>query len=250
MRNCLILGSGRSGTSTAAGCLAYAQYFMGNNLIPARKSNPDGVFEDFQVRSINEAALAPLLPSRRPNVESDRHIPEQWQRWLARLPVGLNIPSSPQIEASIKELTSNEPYCFKDPRFSYALPVWRPHLRNCVFVCMFRDPASTAASIVRFTKEFELMHSLEISFEEAMDAWAMQNRHILEQHRHQGDWIFLHLDQLVFENGLARLAEFTGAKLDRSFPKAERCRTFSGMDVPGEVARIYRELCGLAGFYQ
>jgi hypothetical protein len=25
---------------------------MGNNLIPARKSNPDGVFEDLQVRSI------------------------------------------------------------------------------------------------------------------------------------------------------------------------------------------------------
>jgi hypothetical protein len=61
---------------------------MGNNLIPARKSNPDGVFEDLQVRSINEAALAPLLPSQRPNVEKDRHIPEQWQRWLARLTVG------------------------------------------------------------------------------------------------------------------------------------------------------------------
>ena len=250
MRNCLILGSGRSGTSTAAGCLAHAQYFMGNNLIPARKSNPDGVFEDLQVRSINEAALAPLLPPRRPNVESDRHIPEQWQRWLARLPVGLTIFSSPQIEASIKELTSNEPYCFKDPRFSYALPVWRPHLENCVFVCMFRDPASTAASIVRFTKEFELMHSLEISFEEAIDAWTMQNRHILEKHRHQGDWLFLHLDQLVFENGLARLSEFTGAKVDRSFPKAERYRTFSDMDVPGEVARIYQELCELAGFHQ
>jgi hypothetical protein len=115
---------------------------------------------------------------------------------------------------------------------------------------MFRDPASTAASIVRFTKEFELMHSLEISFEEAIDAWTMQNRHILEKHRHQGDWLFLHLDQLVFENGLARLAEFTGAKVDRSFPKAERYRTFSDMDVPGEAARIYQELCELAGFHQ
>ena len=250
MRNCLILGSGRSGTSTAAGCLAQGHYFMGNDLIPARKSNPDGVFEDLQVRSINEAALAPLLPSRRPNVQSDRHIPEQWQRWLARLPVGLNIPSSPEIETSIKELISNEPYCFKDPRFSYTLPLWRPHLKECVFVCMFRDPASTAASIVRFTKEFELMHSLEISFEEALDAWTMQNRHILEQHRHQGDWLLLHLDQLVFAKGLAKLAEFTGAKVNRFFPQAKKLRTFSDMDVPVEVERIYQELCRLAGFHQ
>lgn len=221
---------------------------MGNELIPARQSNPDGVFEDLQVRSINEAALAPLLPCRRPNVESDRHIPEQWQRWLARIPVGLDIPSSPQIETAINELISNEPYCFKDPRFSYALPLWRPHLRNCVFVCMFRDPASSAASIVRFTKEFELMHSLEITFEEALDAWALQNRHILEQHRHRGEWLFLHLDQLIFEEGLDKLAEFTGAKVNRSFPNAERRRTFSDVGVPMEVTRIYKELCELAGF--
>ena len=153
---------------------------MGNDLIPARVSNPDGVFEDLHVRSINEEVLAPLLPPRRPNVDSDRHIPEQWQRWLAHFPVGIEISSSPQIKASINELTSNKPYCFKDPRFSYALPVWRSQLENCVFVCMFRNPASTASSIVRFTKEFELMHSLEISFNEALDAWTMLNRHILE----------------------------------------------------------------------
>jgi hypothetical protein len=162
----------------------------------------------------------------------------------------MNIPSSPQIDTKIKELTSNEPYCFKDPRFSYSLPVWRPHLSNCVFVGMFRDPTSTAASIVQFTKEFELMNSLEISFEEAIDAWTMQNRHILEQHRRQGDWLFLHLDQLIYENGLGKLAEFTAAKLDRSFPKADKCRTYSDMDVPREVTHVYQELCILAGFYQ
>ena len=248
MHNCLILGSGRSGTSAAAGCLANGQYFMGNDLIPARVSNPDGVFEDLHVRSINEEVLAPLLPPRRPNVESDRHIPEQWQRWLAHFPVGIEIPSSPQIKASINELISNKPYCFKDPRFSYALPVWRSQLENCVFVCMFRNPASTASSIVRFTKEFELMHSLEISFNEALDAWTMLNRHILEKHRHQGDWLFLHLDQLIYGDGLDKLAEFTGAEINRAFPKAERRRTFSDVGVSEEVTRVYDKLCDLAGF--
>ena len=92
------------------------------------------------------------------------------------------------------------------------------------------------------------MHSLEITFEEALDAWALQNRHILEQHRHRGEWLFLHLDQLIFEEGLDKLAEFTGAKVNRSFPNAERRRTFSDVGVPMEVTRIYKELCELAGF--
>lgn len=221
---------------------------MGDNLIPARESNPDGVFEDFRVRSINEEVLSTLLPTRRPNIESDRRIPEKWQRWLARLPVGIDIPSSPQLEASVKQLVSIEPYCFKDPRFSYTLPVWRPHLENCVFACMFRDPASTAASIVRFTKEFELMRGFEIAYDEALQAWTMLNLHILEQHRHQGDWLFLHLDQLIFEDGLDKLAEFTGAEVNRVFPKAERRRTFSDLDVPSEVKSVYEKLCELADF--
>ena len=45
-RNCLILGSGRSGTSMAAGILARAGYFMGAELWPADIGNPKGYFED------------------------------------------------------------------------------------------------------------------------------------------------------------------------------------------------------------
>jgi hypothetical protein len=45
-RNCLILGSGRSGTSLAAGILAQAGYFMGDELWPVNIGNPKGQFED------------------------------------------------------------------------------------------------------------------------------------------------------------------------------------------------------------
>jgi len=44
MKNCIILGSGRSGTSMVAGTLAKSGYFMGDNLYPARESNPKGFF--------------------------------------------------------------------------------------------------------------------------------------------------------------------------------------------------------------
>jgi hypothetical protein len=248
LRNCIILGSGRSGTSTAAECLSSSGYFMGHALLPPRVSNPTGVFEDFTVRSINEEILSPLVLPRRANVAEDRALPEQWQRWLARIPTETPVPSSSRIDTAIGNLVSNEPYCFKDPRFSYSLPAWRPHLKGAVFICMFRDPASCATSIVKFTQEFEPMRSLDISFDGALEAWSLLNRHIIEIHRLQGEWLFLHLDQLIFGNGLDRLHEFTGAKVDHSVPKAERRRNLSNLEVSQGAASVYRKLCELAEY--
>ena len=54
MYNCLILGSGRSGTSMAAGVLAKSGYFMGRNLIPPRPANPKGFFESEQITDVKK----------------------------------------------------------------------------------------------------------------------------------------------------------------------------------------------------
>ncbi len=53
--------------------------------------------------------------------------------------------------------------------------------------------------------------------------------------------------QLSWRRGLA---EFTGAEINRAFPKAERRRTFSDVGVPEEVTRVYDKLCDLAGFHR
>ena len=49
VKNCLILGSGRSGTSMIAGILHKAGYFMGDNLYPPRSANPKGFFENWEI---------------------------------------------------------------------------------------------------------------------------------------------------------------------------------------------------------
>jgi hypothetical protein len=250
MRNCLILGCGRSGTSAVAGSLAKAGYFMGEALIPARVSNPDGVFEDFHVRSVNEEILSLVVPRRVEAQKTYCDIPEQWQRWIARIPVDTELHATAAVDSQIQRLVVAEPFCFKDPRLSYTLSVWRPHVKNCVFVCVFRDPATTAASMVRFTKEFELMRTLELSFEQALEAWSLLNRHIIEKHRTRGDWLFLHLQQVVAGDGLARLGEFTNAPLNRQFIKAERQRTSCARVVPENVQRVYQKLCNLAGYVE
>src|ERR1700677_4686273 len=65
-RNCLILGSGRSGTSMAAGILARAGYFMGDELWPTDVGNPKGQFEDREVNQINDELIASVSPKAPP----------------------------------------------------------------------------------------------------------------------------------------------------------------------------------------
>lgn len=57
MLDCLVLGSGRSGTSLVAGMLDRAGYYTGDNYLVGRLANPRGFFEDSRVNSINDALL-------------------------------------------------------------------------------------------------------------------------------------------------------------------------------------------------
>lgn len=253
MRNCIITGSGRSGTSAVAGALITANsgYYSGGAYVPPRISNPDGTYEAIRIREINEEILAQVVPERShlKTEAENRQIPTQWQRWLARIPVDAFIPSSKTIEHQIREQVSKPPYCLKDPRFSYTLHLWKPFLDNCVYVCMFRNPDETAKSIIRFTREFEPMRDLDISYEQALKAWSLLNRHILENHyTNDGNWIFLHMDQLVDGASLDRLVELTGAKVERSLIRSERIRTRSSAEVPPEVQDVYSRLCDLAKY--
>src|SRR5215510_2982709 len=103
-RSCLILGSGRSGTSMLAGTLRRAGYYMGENLIPADASNPKGYFEDDEINAINEALLAPVTPAL--------SCPSYGWRWLASVPVGTAIACPPEIARRIEAQTSKSPFCF------------------------------------------------------------------------------------------------------------------------------------------
>src|SRR5215203_1348762 len=87
-RNCIVLGSGRSGTSMVAGAIAAAGHFMGDDLHPARDANPKGFFEGPTVKDINEDLLAQVVsgPLRWPASLLTRGRTSPGSRWLARLP--------------------------------------------------------------------------------------------------------------------------------------------------------------------
>jgi hypothetical protein len=239
-----------------AGTLAQAGYFMGDHLWLADDLNPKGFFEDWEINSINETILGSVIPPRRRilGYEFFRHRPLKDQRWLAALPVETKMPSSLEVIARIQKVTQRQPYCFKDPRFSYTLPLWRPYLENVIFVCPFRDPADTALSILKSCRVARHLSGelgyIRFSQRHALRTWTLMYQHILEKHRCQGDWLFLHYNQVLRGDGLDQLEKATGARVDHSFPDASLQRSNSSDRVPSQPRNIYERLCELAGYQE
>lgn len=250
MNNIIIMGSGRSGTSLTTGLFAEHDYFMGTDLIPSRPANPKGFFECRYINNINERLLAPFLP-KSPKLIGKYLFRKRLRpphRWLARIPVETELNFSHEMDMEIQELTASTPYCFKDPRFSYTLPAWRPFLSNLKYVCVFRHPLATARSMVNEHKKLESMNYLKFNFQEALDVWKYMHQHILEKHMHQGDWHFIHFEQIFSLEGIIGLEEFAGVKLNRDFPNKKFNRSSNKGDIDEEYINIYKKLCDLAGF--
>jgi hypothetical protein len=234
-----------------AGCLSNSGYFMGEQLHAANDANPKGFFEDVEINRINEDLLAQVVAPPPPIIGkwlfNDR--PTLWQRWLARVPVGTPIPSPEPITKRMRAQVAHQPYCFKDPRFSYTLPVWRPYLRDTVFICVFREPGRTARSIVKECNDAPYLQSLRMTVSLAIDAWTLMYRSILELHSQDGEWLFIHYDQVMEQEGLDRLERFTGATIDRSFPEQTLRRSPAASTVPTEAQRVYETLCTRAKYH-
>ena len=162
-----------------AGTLAGAGWFVGARPYAPRSSNPKGFFESPDVNGVNELILSEVVPA------SERM--GAWQRWLAWLPEDVQCRTSPRVERILAHLVAQSPWCFKDPRLSYTLPVWRPHIGTAGLICVFRDPAVTARSIAKECAQEDYLASLAMTEERALAAWTSMYRRILDQHRHEGD---------------------------------------------------------------
>jgi hypothetical protein len=237
-----------------AGMLAGAGYYMGAAPLAygTRPANPKGFFEDPEINSINEELLAPLVP-RRPRGPARRLFrkrPGEGARWLARVPVATElVPPAPALRSRIDEQVSHEPYCFKDPRFSYTLPYWRPLLRDPVFVCVFREPNRTAHSILTECRTEGYLRHVAYGYRDALETWTLMYRHVLERHLASGgEWLFLHSEQVLSGEATPFLERALEAAVDRGFPHSALMRSPAAGNVPPETGRLYRRLCDLAGY--
>jgi len=244
LKNVIVLGTGRSGTSMVAGCLARSGYFMGDRLLPADENNLTGYFEDVGMNALNEDILEGMVP-RRPRLLGNmffRHRPLRYQRWLAAVPTARTVEPSPRWTDRMRRFVERQPYCFKDPRFCYTLPAWRPVLGTARFVCVFRHPATTAASMMKVWQTDHRLRTLSLTFERALGVWEAMYSHVLEKHRREGTWLFTHYECLFERAGLERLGAFLECDVDVAFPDRKLNRTMDQQVVSSSTMAIYERL--------
>ena len=136
MRNVVILGMHRSGTSMVAEALAAGGIFVGEpqDLLQGREDNPHGFWEREDVVALNDAILL-----------------ENNASWYC--PPQLAPTASPaQLEALVSIVNPMQQDCswlIKDPRQLITWPLWQQSLGDAVLVFVYRDPLAVATSLQR-----------------------------------------------------------------------------------------------------
>jgi hypothetical protein len=138
----IVVGSGRSGTSTVAGTLKHLGLHVPQPEIPPNATNPRGFFEprwvvDFHKRLLARAGVhltdsRPVASVRAKRVGARSGVQSQLQEWLATA-----LEAAPELVV-------------KDPRNSWFQPMWREaaaaHGVTPRFLTMLRHPAEVAGS--------------------------------------------------------------------------------------------------------
>jgi hypothetical protein len=224
VRNLLILGSGRSGTSMTAGLFRESGAYMGENFHAPRAANRFGFFEDEQINLLNDQIVRRMMRRgwRRltwPLAPRIHRHPRAL--WLAAPRKVHAVDVAPELREAMRKHVGREPFCLKDPRFGLTLPTWRSALpRDTRFVVVFRDPDTTVDSQLREARE--LAAPLPLTARWAYGAWHRMYRRLLDDLSREGEWLFVSYEQVA-----------SGAALDalEAFAEAELCATLIRPDV-------------------
>lgn len=242
-RDAVVLGCGRSGTSTVAGLLAEAGWGLGEQLLAPNSDNPKGYFEDLPVNRLNEELLAPVtgevLRDAGGRPVSARP-PAAGERWLTALPEDVALPPRPDLHPQQQALLAGPgPRCRKDPRFTWTLPSW-PALAGAVRVVVFREPLAAARSIAAMTAG----GTLGLGVEGALAVWAAAGRRALHLAATTGgDWVFVPYAGVLDGTALPGLAAALGVPtLPAAFVDPALRRQPDDGELPGDVADVWDRL--------
>ncbi len=249
MRNLIILGSGRSGTSMVAALFRNTSAYFGDALIKANVANPYGYYEDESVNRINDLLILRQLRSR-----LMRHLPawctapahrDRRALWLAapRRFTRTKVPA--ELAEEIKKIVGHVPFCLKDPRFNITLDAWRPFLPpNTRFIVVFRNPQRTVDSILRNAVE-RYVPPLQISRRWAFLQWYRGYRRVLRAAANSSDWLFVGYDDVLGGRAVSAIERFAEATVDTSELNPDVSRSKSGSSGPDSLEqrcdRLYQQ---------
>ncbi len=173
VRDVVVVGAPRSGTSMLAGLFADAGHCAGRRLIPPTPSNPTGFHEDLDVNAANDDLLAELHDSPWPGTES----PIRRLRWIGAYEGWVRgAPSG----SDLGTLVPDRPFVLKDPRFCYTLPAWRDVLPDVLVVVIVRHPAEVVASVRAMSeREPATFDGFDLTDAHLLAMWAAMHHAVL-----------------------------------------------------------------------
>jgi len=143
MRNIVILGMHRSGTSVVAQALASGGMYLGQeaDLLADQDDNPNGFFERRDVVTLNDEILSSADSSW---IKPPSHLANQLNE-----DVGAEKRTS--VESIIARLELDAPggegWLIKDPRMVITWPYWEDAVGDALLLYVYRDPWAVATSL-------------------------------------------------------------------------------------------------------
>jgi hypothetical protein len=240
------------------GILHQAGYYMGDDLYPPRNTNPKGFFENAFINGINERIMKKFDYSQMhdtfPAYEKyySPYHPGEGHRWLSFVPPDVMVGGADEaIQGDIKGAVNHPGFAYKDPRFNYTLGAWTPWLeQETVFICLFREPEVTIQSVVTECNNADYLSDFYIDYSIAEELWRNSYLHLLQllDQEDPARYVFVHYQQLISGNILARLSDFLGVILSPAFVDRELDRTRNFRPIGEETRELYQRICKIADF--
>ena len=243
LRDLIILGTGRSGTSMLTRMFRHTHY-TGDNYLEPDPNNPTGFFEDSRVNDINERILWRFasigLPTRLglPGPIPNRRL---GLLWLATPNTAFHLGVPPACLERMEELCAKRPFCYKDPRFTYTLPYWEPLLPSGVRkLVMFRSRERTVPSMQRALREMSDVTG--VSDEYLARHWRTSYTKLLRMaQRRRDEWLFVSYEDLASGKAIAAIEGFCECETDTQHLDAKISRTSDSPSEPSDD-RVFTQL--------
>lgn len=255
MRNLIILGSGRSGTSAVAGLFRKVpNIFYGYDALEPTPGNRFGYYEDEVVNALNNVLIRQMTGTALLDLAPPKWLPHiekrfSWMHrdtrslWMARPTKPLNWRLSYDLAHLMGRICAHQPFCLKDPRFGFTLPLWRPYLpEDTRFLVVFRDPDPTVKSMLRDARAL-YEPPLPVTETWCLEHWRLLYTRVLEQRDDdEAGWLFVNSDEVISGAAVPAIEAFADCAVDTSQLDGRLLRA-----APAETDDpLYHSLCEVA----
>ena len=220
MKNVIVLGTVRSGTSMTTAMFRKTGAYFGDDIMAPTIANPHGYYECHQINRLNNRLIQRIIYGLTP--KKIQSLLKRFQPPVHRdhrcsmlvAPKCIRQFSLPEeITDQMRHFVSHTPFCLKDPRFSITLPFWKsviPNGTRCLVV--FRDPRRTVDSMLRNAREI-YNPPLPIDEEWGLKLWYRNYQRLLYQFSNDEDWFFIHDEQVFSGKAVPALEKFVETSL-------------------------------------